>query len=75
LSSSIGKHTKSCLGSVSLHRPVPRWSASVHPELWEVSGMIVGQVKSKTEKLTPVASLLNIHHLKPRAGVVGPISV
>jgi len=32
-------------------------------------------VKSKTEKLAPVASLVSIHHLRPRTGLVGPVSV
>jgi len=40
----------------------------------------LGRVKSKTEKLPPVASLvlinlLSIHHLRDRAGLVGPVSV
>jgi len=29
-----------------------------------------GQVKSKTEKLTPVASLVSVHHLRAGAGLV-----
>jgi len=32
-------------------------------------------VKSKTEKLAPAASLVSFHHLKPRTGLVGPVSV
>jgi len=32
-----------------------------------------GRVKSKTEKLAPVASLFNVHHLRPRAWLVGPV--
>jgi len=31
-----------------------------------------GQVKSKTEKLAPVASLVTVHHLRSSAGLVGP---
>jgi len=38
-------------------------------------GSIPGMIKSKTEKLTPVASLVNGHHLRDRAGLVGPVSV
>jgi len=34
-----------------------------------------GWVKSKTEKLAPVASLISVYHLRPRAGLVGPASV
>jgi len=30
---------------------------------------------SKSEKFTPVASLVSVHHLRPRAGLVGPVSV
>jgi len=30
---------------------------------------------SKTEKLTTVASLVSVHHLKARAWLVGPVSV
>jgi len=33
-----------------------------------------GQVKSKIEKLTPVASPVNIHHLRARPGQVGPVT-
>jgi len=28
-----------------------------------------------TEKLAPTASLVSVHHLRPRAGLVGPVSV
>jgi len=31
--------------------------------------------RSKTDKLAHVASLVSVHHLKPRAGLVGPVSV
>jgi len=43
--------------------------------VWKVGGWNTGRVKSKTEKLAPVASLVNVHHLRPRAWVVGPESV
>jgi len=33
------------------------------------------ETKSKTEKLAPVASLVSIHHLRPRTGLIGPVSV
>jgi len=36
---------------------------------------ILGRVKSQTEKLTHVASLVSVYHLRPRAGLVGPVSV
>jgi len=26
------------------------------------------------KKMTPVASLVNVHHLRPRGGLVGPVS-
>jgi len=32
-------------------------------------------VKSKTEKLAPIASLVSIHHLSLKAGLVGLVSV
>jgi len=32
-------------------------------------------VRTKTEKLTPVASLVSVHHLRAREGLVGPVSV
>jgi len=28
-----------------------------------------------TEKLAPAAFLVSVHHLRPRAGLVGPVSV
>jgi len=31
--------------------------------------------QSKTEKLAPVASLVSDHHLRPRTGLVGLLSV
>jgi len=40
-----------------------------------VGGSIPDRVKSKTEKLTPVASLFNIHHFRTVAGLVGPVLV
>jgi len=36
---------------------------------------ISSQIKSKTEKMTTVASLVSVHHLRARAGMVGPLSV
>jgi len=38
----------------------------------EVGGSIL---KSKTEKLAPVASLVIVPNLRDRAGLVGPVSV
>jgi len=32
-------------------------------------------VKSKTEKLAPVVSLVSVHHLRHRTGLVDPVSV
>jgi len=45
--------------------------------LVEVDGLNTGRVKFKTEKLTPIASLVRVHNLRPRAGLVaiGPVSV
>jgi len=40
-----------------------------------VSRFIPGQVMSKTKKFTPVASLVNVHHLRARAGLPDPVSV
>jgi len=31
-------------------------------------------VKSKTEKLAPAASLVSVHHLRPKTWIVGPES-
>jgi len=39
----------------------------------KVGGSNPGLVKSKTEKLTPVA-LVSFRHLRARAGLVGPVS-
>jgi len=36
----------------------------------KVDGLIYGLVKSKTENLTPVASLMNVHHLRARGELV-----
>jgi len=36
---------------------------------------IVMILRSKTEKLTPVASLVNIHHIRARTGLIGPVTV
>jgi len=38
--------------------------------MWKVSGSNPGQVKSKTEKLAPAASLVNVHHLRARLGLI-----
>jgi len=43
--------------------------------LREVSGSNPGRVKSKTDKFASVASLVSVHHLRNRAGLVGPVSV
>jgi len=37
--------------------------------------MLMSGFATKTEKLAPVASLVSIHHLRPRAGLVDPVSV
>jgi len=43
---------------------------------WKVCGSICGAVKSKTEKLTPVSSLVSIYHLSAmRLGGVSCLSV
>jgi len=42
--------------------------------VWKVGGSIPGWVKSKT-KFKPVASLVNVHHLRSRAGLVWPVQV
>jgi len=34
-----------------------------------------GRVESKIEKLAPVAFLVRVHHLRPRSGLVRPMSV
>jgi len=34
-----------------------------------------GWIKSKIEKFPPVAFQVNVHHLRPRAGLVCPVSV
>jgi len=36
---------------------------------------IIRNVRSKIETLTPVASQVNVHHLRARAGLVGQVSV
>jgi len=41
----------------------------------KVGGLNHGPVMSKTEKLAPVVALDTIHHLRPRAMLVGPESV
>jgi len=41
----------------------------------EIQGLILGRVKSKTETLIPVASLVSVYHLRDRAGLVGPVSL
>jgi len=41
----------------------------------KVGGSNPGQVKSKTEKLAHVAPLVSVHHLRARAGLVGPVPV
>jgi len=33
------------------------------------------RVKSKTEKLAPIASQVSVHHLRPRTRLVDPVSV
>jgi len=43
--------------------------------VWKVGGSNPGLVKSKTEKLAPVASLVSVQHLRSRGGLVGPASV
>jgi len=41
----------------------------------KVGVSILGRVNSRTEELTPVASLVSVHHLTARSGLVGPVSV
>jgi len=43
--------------------------------VWKVgvSNPPAGQVKDW--KLAPAASLVSVHHLRPRTGLVGPVSV
>jgi len=41
----------------------------------KVGRSISSRVRSKTENFTPVAPLVNIDHLRARAGLVGPVSV
>jgi len=43
--------------------------------VWKVGGLNFSCVKSKTEKLAPVASLVSAHHLRPTVGLVGLVSV
>jgi len=44
------------------------------PSVW-VCGSNAGRVKSKTKKLAPVASLVSVHYVRPRTGLVGSLSV
>jgi len=37
--------------------------------------MFIYKLKSKTENLAPDASLVSVHHLSARTGLVGPVSV
>lgn len=39
------------------------------------SGFEPGRVMSRAEKLTPIASQVNVHHLKANAGRIRPVSV
>jgi len=43
--------------------------------VWGVGSVILGQVKSKTEILTPVTFLVNVHLLRATAGMFSPMSV
>jgi len=43
--------------------------------VWNVSGSNPSHVKSTTENLTPVVSLVNVHHLRARAGLVSQVSL
>jgi len=51
--------------------------------MWHLCGLVgrafaqsvEGWFKSKTGKLAHIASLVSVHHLSPRAGLVGPVSV
>jgi len=49
----------------------PRHGANVLPT-WPT---YPGRVKSKTEILAPAASLVSVHHLRHRAGLIGQVSV
>jgi len=50
-------------------------ATETNPSIRKVSGSNPSWVKSKTEKLSPVASLVSIYHLRARTGLVGPVSV
>jgi len=39
-----------------------------------LGGLVGKRSKSKTEKLTPVASLVSVHHLRARAELADPVS-
>jgi len=52
-----------------------KFSDPLSLQVWKVGGSNPDQVKSKTEKLSPVASLVSVHQLRPRAGLVDPLSV
>jgi len=43
--------------------------------LWVGRSLRVWKVGGSTEKLAPAASLVSVHHLRPRTGLVGPVSV
>jgi len=42
---------------------------------WVERSLRVWGVKPKTEKMAPVASLVSFHHLRPKSGLVSPVSV
>jgi len=51
------------------------WGRAFAPNAEGRGFRTAGQVKSKTEKLAPVASLVSVQHLRHRTGLVGPVSV
>jgi len=52
----------------------PWWPSGRAFSVCKISALIY-QVRSKSEKSTPVASLVNLHHLRTSAGLVGLVSV
>jgi len=40
----------------------------------KIAGSNPGRVKSETEQITPISSLISVYHLRSRAGLVDPMS-
>jgi len=51
------------------------WEKAFAQSAEKVGVRTPGRVKSKIEKLAPVASLVSDHHFRPRTRMVGPVSV